>query len=66
MKKIKFHLAKIRVQNGLSTRKLAESSNVGLRVIERIQAGTVNPRLETMCKLADALDVTVCDLFTYE
>jgi len=66
MKQLTFHIAKLRHKRKLTAKSLANLSKVALRTIEDIEAGKVNPRLETMCKLADALEVPVTDLFSYE
>ncbi|MCL2212743.1 MAG: helix-turn-helix transcriptional regulator [Oscillospiraceae bacterium] len=66
MKQLKFYISKIRKQKGLSAKKLSEKAGISSRVIDRIEAHSVNPRLETMCKLADALEVPITDLFSYE
>ena len=67
LKQLNFHVAKIREEKNLTTRKLSELSNVGVRSIDRIQyEDTANPEIRTLCKLADALEVPVTDLFTYK
>ena len=66
MKHLTFYLANIRKEKGFTTRELAEICGISVRSIERIERGNVSPLLETMCKLAVALDVPVTDLFLYE
>ena len=63
---VKFHLKKIREERGLSLRELAKVSGVAKRTICHIEAGDVNPLVETMCRLAKALDVQAHELFDYE
>jgi transcriptional regulator with XRE-family HTH domain len=67
LKQLNFHIARIREEKNLTTRKLSKISSVGVRSIDRIQyEETANPEIRTLCKLADALEVPITDLFTYE
>ena len=66
MKDLKFHLAKIRHGKSLTAKQLSAKSSVHLRTIEFIESGKANPSIKTLCKLADALEVPVTELFTYE
>lgn len=43
--------------------RLAEVAQLSLREIQRIEAGTANPRLDTIVRLAFALKVDPRDLF---
>ena len=66
MKQITFHLSTIRKNKKISTRKLAELCGISVRSVERIESGSVRPLFETMCKIADALEVPITELFSYE
>ena len=63
---VKMYLTEIREKKRLSTRELAARSGVSRSHIQRIEAGEANPTIETMCKLAKALEVSVHDLFSCE
>jgi len=63
--KITIHLAELRKKLGLYGREVAARSGVSISTIERIEAGTIIPRLDTMCRLALALDVSLDDLVSY-
>jgi transcriptional regulator with XRE-family HTH domain len=47
-------------------RALAKESGVGLATLVRLEAGTFDPRLSTLRKLANALNVSVCVLLGEE
>jgi len=49
-------------QQGLSLRGLAKKAGVHYVSLVRLEAGTFDPRLSTLRKLAQALEVSVCDL----
>lgn len=51
---------------GLTQEQLSESSQVTVRTIQRIEKGDVNPHLQTVKLLADALDIEVSDLLILE
>ena len=52
----------IRERRGLSLRGLSRAAGVGLATLVRLEAGTYDPRLSTLRKLAKALGVTMCQL----
>lgn len=54
----------VRAEKNMSIRALSEKSGVAKSHIQRIEAGETNPTIETMCKLAKALDVSVNELFS--
>lgn len=64
--KLKLYLDIIRLEKNMSIRTLAEKSGVAKSYIEKIEAGEANPTIDIMCKLAKALDVSVCRLFDCE
>lgn len=47
----------------MTVKALVEQSGVARSNIERIETGNANPKVETLGKLAKALDVSVHDLF---
>ena len=55
-----------REKRGKSLRALAKDSGVGLATLVRLEAGTFDPRLSTVRKLAKALNVSVCVLLGEE
>jgi len=55
-------LRRLREQQGLSVRGLASKARVDWSAINRIELGKVNPRLNTLEKLAKALGVGLRDL----
>ena len=53
----------IRKQKGLSQDKLSKLADVSFHTITKIEAGdTPNPTIDTIKKIADALDVSIDDL----
>ena len=56
------HLRRIRHKRGLSLRELGVRAGVHAVSLVRLEAGKFDPRLSTLHKLAEALEVTVCDL----
>jgi transcriptional regulator with XRE-family HTH domain len=55
-------ISSLRKSKGISQELLAENSRVSLRTIQRIEAGTVTPRLFTLKTLATALAVPIEEL----
>ena len=51
-----------REQQRLSLRGLAKKAGIHYVSLVRLEAGTFDPRLSTLRKLAQALKVSVCDL----
>lgn len=49
---------------GLSQRALAERARIGYVIIARLELGQTDPRLSTLERLAEALGVSVPELFT--
>lgn len=57
------NLNHIRLEKGLSRPKLANMADLNIRTIEFIEWGKIkNPCIDTVEKLAKALDVTINDL----
>jgi transcriptional regulator with XRE-family HTH domain len=63
MNKIGKRIKKLRLEKGLSQRELA-SEGVTYAYISRIEAGTRNPSLKALIKLAPKLDTTALYLLT--
>ena len=55
-------LRDFRKQRGLSQEKLAEAADLNTTFVGSIERGQANPTLDTLCKLANALDIDVLDL----
>ncbi|WP_288205748.1 helix-turn-helix domain-containing protein [uncultured Parabacteroides sp.] len=45
---------------GLTQQDLADYSGVSLRIIKSIEAGTANPSIGTLTKIAEALGLEIC------
>lgn len=59
------HLQRIRKESNLSMRQLAEFSGVSLLTIQKLESGSTEitqAKLETLIKIANALEVKVVDL----
>lgn len=63
---IKFFIKQKRLEKGLSMTELSKLSGVSISLISLAEAGLKTPSLETLCKLALALECTVADLYYYE
>ena len=55
-------LRTIRERKGVSLRALAGMSGVAVATLVRIEGGGYDPRLSTLRKLAEALEITVAEL----
>ena len=55
-------LRQYREAQGLSLRRLAQKAGVHYVSLIRLEAGTFDPRLSTLRKLAQAPNVSVCEL----
>lgn len=56
------NLSKLRKERGLTQEALAVKLNVVRQTISKWENGTAVPDADTLCKIADALDVSVADL----
>ncbi len=63
---IVFHIKEIRIKKNLSLRRLAELSGVSKSYISDIEKDKKMPSILILCKLADALEIDINDLFTYK
>lgn len=61
--KIAYNLKKLRAQKGYSQERVARLADLSLNTVIRIESGVnKNPTIETLTKLAKALEVSVDDL----
>jgi transcriptional regulator with XRE-family HTH domain len=61
--KLQANIRKLREKKGLSQEKLARLADVANNTIIKIESGeNQNPTLETLQKIAKALDITIDDL----
>ena len=57
------NLKTLRNQKGWSQEKLAREANISYHTLIKLeQSGIINPRIETVIKLADALEVSLDEL----
>jgi transcriptional regulator with XRE-family HTH domain len=66
IKEFGLNLRKIRLSKKLSQEELANSSDVSLPQITRIERGIVNPTLCTIKSLAIGLNIKTNELFDFE
>lgn len=61
--KIGLNFKKLRAQKGYSLEKVARLADLSLNTVVRLESGTnKNPTIETLTKIAGALEVSVDDL----
>ncbi|GEM_PF-1207310 len=63
--KIYIHIYRIRTEKRISLRHLADLSGVGKTTINEIENGNKFPTLDTLVKIAEALEVDAKILFDY-
>ena len=66
IKKFGLNLKKLRLAKGFSQEELANSSDVSLPQITRIERGTVNTTLCTIKSLANGLEINIIQLFNFD
>lgn len=59
------HFAALRKSKGLSQEKLANSADVSLSQISRIERGIINPTLSTLSALSKALGIPLKELLSF-
>ena len=59
-------LKTLRVSKNMSQNKLSELAGLDNSYIGKIEKGEKSPSFKTILKLADALDISVKDLFDFE
>lgn len=65
-RRIADRVRQFREVRGLSQERLAARADLAARQVQRIEAGTANPRLATLVRLAGALGVDVGELLAPE
>lgn len=55
-----------RQRKGWTQEELAEASNLHRSYVSQIERGLVNPSIETLARIAEALGVSICDLLCPE
>lgn len=63
---MKILLLKARVERKITLEKLAESSGISKSTLQRIESKAVSPTMDTMEKLAKAMNMRITDLFESE
>ena len=63
---IVFHIKEIRIEKKLSQKQLAELSGVSKSHIADIEKYKKMPSILILCRLADALEVDINELYTYK
>lgn len=63
---MKILLYQVRTERGLSAKELSRRSGISRTHILRIENEWSNPTLRFLCKLADAMDVEVGELFEHQ
>jgi transcriptional regulator with XRE-family HTH domain len=63
--KIGKHIQKVRDLKGISQQDLAAKCNFEKSNMSRLEAGRVNPTLSTLEKVANALEVSLSELFDF-
>ena len=66
LKKFGKHLEKIRLEKGLSLRKLADNADVDFSQIHRIEKGITNPSLTMLLALSEGLDIDLEELTDFK
>jgi len=63
---MKILLLKARAERKITLEKLAESSGISKSTLQRIESKVVSPTMDTMEKLAKAMNIRITDLFESE
>lgn len=58
-------IKELRSRKGFSQEQLAETANINLRTVQRIEAGETEPRGDTLKRIANALNVTPDELIDW-
>lgn len=61
---MKCEIKKYRLEKGLSVEKLAKLSGITPGEVSLMERGLRMPRIDTVCKIRDALGVPIDELFT--
>ena len=60
------NLIKLRREKGLSQEQLAHKADIPINQIGRIERGEVNTTLSTLYMISFALELNICELFSFE
>ncbi len=63
---MEYYVAKVRLQKYMTIRELSEKSGVAKSHIQKIESGEAAPSLEVMCRLAEALECDLSELYKYK
>lgn len=63
---MRYLVGEVRYTKGVSLRRLARQAQISKSYLQRIEAGEARPSLETMVRIAKALDVCVEWLYCLE
>lgn len=59
-------IKQLRVMRDMTQEELAEASNVSISFLGNVERGSKNPTVETIYKIANALDVTMSELLSFD
>ncbi len=65
-RKLGLNIKKYRLLKGLTQEKLADKVNLSLDFIGKIEIAYSKPSLDTIISIANALEITLKDLFDFE
>ncbi len=65
-KKIGERIIRLRKERGLTMEKLAYESGISKGGLSEIERGMKEPRLSTLIKICEALDITLKDFFNFD
>jgi len=60
------NIRSLRKSRGLSQEDLGEKADLSYKFVGEIERGTVNPSLDSLARIANALNVEVAKLFLYD
>jgi len=63
---IELRIKEIRLKRNMSQEELSKLSNVSASYISELESNSKIPTILTLCKLADALEVDVSELYVYK
>lgn len=59
-------IKQLRVLRDMTQEQLAQASKVSISFLGNVERGSKNPTVQTVSKIANALDVTLSDLFSFD
>jgi len=66
IKRFAKHLKKLRTQRKLSQQEFADMANIDKKTIQRIEKVEMNPSLDTLVSLSNALEIPLKELMDFE